>query len=477
MTCPKCGHELKEGNMYCEICGEEIQIVPDFEPEIENSISDVLNDVADQIDPNRSNSEVEHIHFLTDTIDISDDVVILPKSLIIKFFVAILSIFVLAAILIGVFFYRDNSYDYQVRKGDEALAKGDYTSAVEFYQDAYRLDKTNMEALKRIASVYDNYENPDKAEEVYLKIIEYNGDVTALEALINHYINDENYTAVFDLLNSYGNEELIEKYSKYMCPVPVYSVESGEYDDIKELELTAENNGGIFYTLDGSEPGSDSNKYVDPILLRNGKYTVKAVFVNEFGICSDVVTADYMIKSNVPEMPIVSLADGSYDVPQLIRVTVPLNSNVYYTTDGTSPGENSAIYTDPIAIPEGDSVFMFVAINSEGISSDIVKSTYSLNVDTNVTKEQAIEIVQNRQVEVGRTLDSAGNIAGSEGKYLYSYSELRYVQNRTLFFISEYYQEGTIRMVTGNIFAVDVFDGHVYQVLAGSNNTYTLINF
>ena len=53
MKCPKCGNEMGEGNMYCEVCGEEIHIVPDFEPEIENSISDVLNDLADQIDPSR----------------------------------------------------------------------------------------------------------------------------------------------------------------------------------------------------------------------------------------------------------------------------------------------------------------------------------------------------------------------------------------------------------------------------------------
>ena len=33
MKCPNCGEELKEGYLYCEKCGEEIMIVPDFEPE------------------------------------------------------------------------------------------------------------------------------------------------------------------------------------------------------------------------------------------------------------------------------------------------------------------------------------------------------------------------------------------------------------------------------------------------------------
>ena len=36
---PHCGNEMIEGHLICEKCGEEIRIVPDFEPEIENSIT------------------------------------------------------------------------------------------------------------------------------------------------------------------------------------------------------------------------------------------------------------------------------------------------------------------------------------------------------------------------------------------------------------------------------------------------------
>lgn len=480
MICPKCGHELKEGNMYCEICGEEIQIVPDFEPEIENSISDALSDVADQIDPNRKNEtkeKTEHIHFLTDTVDISNDVVILPKGLLIKTLGIVVAIIAVAIIAIGMLLYRENSYSYQLRRGDEELAKGMYSDAIDFYQDAYRLDKTNMEALKRIASVYENYENLDKAEEMYLRIIEASGDMTSVEALINLYVNDKKYTDAFDILEQYGDDNLLSKYEKYISPDPVFSVEEGEYEDITELELLAKSTGNIYYTLDGSEPGSDSTLYEKPIILRNGKYHINAIFVNEYDICSSIVSKEYSIISNVPEPPIVNLASGSYDVPQLIRITVPLNSNVYYTTDGSDPGLNSAIYTEPISIPLGDSVYKFIAVNSDGVSSDIAEVKYSLSVDTNISQEQAIDLVRNRQFEIGRVITADGDVAGSEGKYMYAYSELRYVQNRTLYLISEYYQEGTIRMVTGNVFAVDVFDGHIYQAVAASNNTYSLVEF
>ena len=41
---------MAEGHLYCEKCGAEIQMVPDFEPEIENSITETLSTVAEEIE-------------------------------------------------------------------------------------------------------------------------------------------------------------------------------------------------------------------------------------------------------------------------------------------------------------------------------------------------------------------------------------------------------------------------------------------
>ena len=49
MKCPKCNQELKDGQLYCEACGEEIKIVPEFDPEIENSIEETLLGLADLV--------------------------------------------------------------------------------------------------------------------------------------------------------------------------------------------------------------------------------------------------------------------------------------------------------------------------------------------------------------------------------------------------------------------------------------------
>ena len=46
MICPKCGAKIEEGMLLCGRCGCEIKYVPDFDPEIENSIQASLPDVA-----------------------------------------------------------------------------------------------------------------------------------------------------------------------------------------------------------------------------------------------------------------------------------------------------------------------------------------------------------------------------------------------------------------------------------------------
>ena len=57
MQCPKCGEKLNKGRLYCENCGEEIRIVPDFEPEIESRIDIAMSEVAEAVEPEGSQQE------------------------------------------------------------------------------------------------------------------------------------------------------------------------------------------------------------------------------------------------------------------------------------------------------------------------------------------------------------------------------------------------------------------------------------
>lgn len=498
MICPKCGNEMGEGKMYCEKCGEEIQFVPNYEPEIENSISDVLSDVADQIDPSRVVVNVEEpadesdISLTADILAESSDLVSkksgndkdsisVTRFQIISVLSVLVGIIVVLVIVFSVYISRDNSEGYQMDQGDIAFAQKDYNNALSYYEKVYRLNSDDIEPLYRIAECYKMLDNEDRSLDVYEMIVAKDIDQTeAWDNIVSIKAGKGDFSEISKLITSKGTEYVKNKYSQYISEPPTINYEAGEYNEMIGIELYSEADGSIYYTTDGSEPGSDCTLYDKPIVLRNGEYHIKAVFVNDFGICSDVVSRDYNIITDAPEAPVVSLDEGHYNVPQIITVTVPDNAIVYYTTDGSDPDVTSAIYTDPISIPTGDSWYRFVAASKNGNLSEEVQRKYILTVDAVVSQEEAIAIVKSKQYEVGRVLDLDGSVISAEGKagkYMYTYSEMRYVQNRTLYFISEYYQEDTIRMLTGNIFAVDVYDGSMYQAVLLNDGGYKLNKF
>ena len=51
MKCPNCGAEMEEGKLYCEHCGEDIHIVPDFEPEVEYNMEQTMSDIVKEMEP------------------------------------------------------------------------------------------------------------------------------------------------------------------------------------------------------------------------------------------------------------------------------------------------------------------------------------------------------------------------------------------------------------------------------------------
>ena len=50
MKCPKCGAFIPDEAVYCPSCGEEIKIVPEFDPLVENRIDESLSHLASNLD-------------------------------------------------------------------------------------------------------------------------------------------------------------------------------------------------------------------------------------------------------------------------------------------------------------------------------------------------------------------------------------------------------------------------------------------
>ena len=57
MNCPNCGAEIKRGSLYCEHCGEDIHIVPDFDPEVEFSLEETISGIVEELNQGEEGEE------------------------------------------------------------------------------------------------------------------------------------------------------------------------------------------------------------------------------------------------------------------------------------------------------------------------------------------------------------------------------------------------------------------------------------
>ena len=106
---------------------------------------------------------------------------------------------------------------------------------------------------------------------------------------------EEEYDKLASLLEGSGVESVKSRYYNYLVYDPVFRELPGTYGRQLLLVIESQGVGSVFYTLDGSDPTEKSNLYTDGILLRPGIYTVKAMFVNRYGLRSNIVSGTYQI--------------------------------------------------------------------------------------------------------------------------------------------------------------------------------------
>ncbi len=135
MKCPHCGNELKEGYLICEKCGEEIRIVPDFEPEIENSITETLSTLA-SMQEGKDTEEVPAVdQTQTELFTESED---MAGSGVKKIWITLVLVllFVIAFISYGLYSYHVQTIDFQLNKARTYADRGAYREAVDCLEEA-----------------------------------------------------------------------------------------------------------------------------------------------------------------------------------------------------------------------------------------------------------------------------------------------------------------------------------------------------
>ena len=481
MICPNCKSIMEEGKLYCEKCGAEIKIVPDFEPLLENEIHDTLSGMVN--DFNNSQAESEELidrdvsSFMEDEKVVSNFIFRFLKT---KFIYILLVICLLVAGIAGSWFYsmkvHKSSFEYQYGQALIYANEGKYNQAIMYMENAVKLKPEEHQAQLALAKYYISMAKNEKAIEMLKELITYSDvETNAYTCLINLYGSQKKYDTISHLLLNCTNKEILKTFENYIAYNPDFSYAEGTYQEVVALKLTSDIKGTIYYSMDGTTPTKESEIYSTPLFLENGVYRISAFFVNEYGIESEVVTKTYTIDTTVPYAPEVKLYSGTYNKPELISVDIPENCDVFYTIDGTEPTAESIQYTEPFPMYLGKVTLKFIAVNFQGVSSDVTERSYELDMNGEITKENAVNNLVMALTDKGYLLDYNGYVAGLEGRNAYLITAGITIESNDYYLIWEYYEDvnGTMTK-TGKIYAVDIHTGDFFDLTVDASGNYNI---
>ncbi|MBO4882430.1 MAG: chitobiase/beta-hexosaminidase C-terminal domain-containing protein [Lachnospiraceae bacterium] len=337
MKCQKCGAEIPEGSLYCEKCGQDIHIVPDFkefaEKKAEDTVKSMLSDLDDdEADFGRSPEGAN------DDIPYREEDAPVPEKKHRTGWIRFALIAVLTLILVTAglaFFNRSSGTDYLFEQAREAAEHGDIARAVAILEDVTAEDSSDVDVLLYLALLYKDQGDTVKYENLLLQIAGLpfatsEQNAAAYEGLLAIYFDSEDYVSMADLLQTCNNLEIREKYIDYCLMIPEFNLDSGYYGTDQLLKITVPGNARIYYTLDESDPNEESFEYIVPLLLTKGEYHIKVCTVNDHGVWSPISEVNYVIESEELYEVIEPSADNKpveHDIVDLL--------NGIYLVDGT----------------------------------------------------------------------------------------------------------------------------------------------
>lgn len=303
MKCEICGAEIPEGSLYCEKCGKDVHLVPDFtefavnkaEETVKNLISEVDDDDTDfGRSPEGANDE-RPVRKKG-----SSDV---PRNKYgwIRFALLAASVVVLAMVSLG-FINRYSNAEYLLESARNHAESGDRAKAKAILEALEVQDSDDVDVLLYLAELYKEDGEYIKYENLLLQIIGLGfatseQNAAAYEKLLAIYYRNEDYVSMADILYTCNNVEIKDQFVEFCLMIPEFSLESGYYGTDQILKISIPGNGRIYYTLDGTDPDENSDEYRVPLLLTKGEYDIRVCAVNAYGVKSPVTEGTFVIES------------------------------------------------------------------------------------------------------------------------------------------------------------------------------------
>lgn len=382
MKCEKCGAALGEGEIFCPVCGAEVQLVPDFYS------AQTISSVQRQKERQREKEEREfrERERRQREEEAQREKRRRDRKRRNRLIAACMALAALGGSAFIVKSYQDmkndSSYSYQMARAETEFSNSRYEEALAYAQRAVRLEPESLDARVLRAQIYEKCGQESQAVAELEGIIGKNPEYEAAYGpLLRLYESEGESDRIKELLDGCNSDRIKKKYAGYICAAPVLGIPEGEYTEPQSLSLETEDDSAqIYYTLDGTQPDRLSRLYTGPIALEEGTVTVSAVAINAKGIRSDVVSAAYTVTLAPPDPPRITPASGAFTTDMedtQIYVIVPEGCRAYYSFDRPAT-ESDTLYEGPVEMPKGEHTFYAVLVNEYGKISLPGSATYVL---------------------------------------------------------------------------------------------------
>lgn len=154
---------------------------------------------------------------------------------------------------------------------------------------------------------------------------------------------------------------------------PVITPASGAYDGAQTVTITTETEDAtILYKVNDGE----YQEYTAPFIIsENCTITAKAT---KDGHDSEETTATYTITLPTVDTPTFTPAAGEYVGKQNVTIACATDgATIYYTTDGSEPTAESAVYNAPITVSESMTI-KAIAVKQYYINSSVAEAAYTI---------------------------------------------------------------------------------------------------
>lgn len=377
MKCPNCGAELQEGKLICEKCATEINYVPDFDPELENQITESLSDVAFALDDtnayesplSRNINEILSDPKEVTHVDRPDEFAI-TKNVVVK----------------RGRFLAEEDWDLEESLSDEELDDFEFDEDFDDIPDDLPDDSfwdvnevlnfgkkhnlignktNNMTKIVVAVSVFVFVCILILVGFLFVNISRKNSYEYLIEQANNEY-SDGNYISAVDYL-----EEAIKKEESTEADY----IKLAEFYDAAELY---DNSEAIYLDLIKKSEGKDLTLYEKLFSVYEKNSKPEAIY----NIVSSNDSEEFREYFNkyLALAPLFSDPEGTYTDVLYLKISGNTSGRIFFTVDGSTPSANSMEYTSPIFLEGGFYQIKAIFINDYGFVSDVSTANYNIDI-------------------------------------------------------------------------------------------------